>query len=652
MKRPRRARSLGSALSLFSLSLACVLGACQRPREPFSLPPQPAASITLRGLAEPPPGALEMDSTAFGRIDADVSFFSSPELGGRATGEPGARAAAETIRSRYQRLGLRPAGDPVESRAARTSGEEPTASYFQRLDATVGALALPSIVADDTPKAKPVASVTADGASDGSVRAPLVFVGYGMTVPSLSWDDYDGKSIEGKIAVVLAGKPPVSEADPKLAGLRDFGSDRYKIKNAREHKAAGVILIADRKDLPAAPTEPTGMGLPAAVITRDTASRFFRGIDVKKNTLWDAKTAQAPIDLGKKAVQLTTRIQPKTVQAWNVLAALPARARSANASEWVVVSAHYDHLGMGGPRSRAPGKREIHPGADDNASGTALLLEVAYRLSRLPDRPMRNVLFAAWGAEEIGLLGSRWFLDHPTVPSAKIVAMINADMVGRLRERQLLVDATSTSDEWPSLVKAAATGLRLQVTLGTEGYGASDHANFAAAKVPVAFLFTGSHADYHLPTDTADKVNTEGISVISVLAARLARSVADKPSRLAFVEPPGDPHRGVRGLNVSLGTVPDYAFEGEGVRLAGVRPDSPASRAGLVAGDVLVLIGAREITRIQSYMAALRELEPGRETSLEIKRGAQRLTVKILPAPAQGGEPHPRKELDPSPSEP
>jgi membrane-associated protease RseP (regulator of RpoE activity) len=315
-----------------------------------------------------------------------------------------------------------------------------------------------------------------------------------------------------------------------------------------------------------------------------------------------------------------------------------------------VIGAHYDHLGMGGQYSRAPGKHEPHPGADDNASGTALVMEVAHRLAHRPERPLRNVLFASFGAEELGLIGSRFLVDHPTIPMANVAAMINADMVGRLREQKLLVDGTSTADGWPDLVKSAAAGLRLDITFGGEGYGASDHATFTAAKVPIAFLFTGVHADYHMPSDTADKINVDGISTISVLAARLAESVADQDKRMAFVEPKADPHSGVRGgFKVSIGTLPDYAWQGKGLRITGVRPDSPASRAGLMGSDVIVKVDKHEITNIHDYMFALGELEAGRETTVEVERDSKRLVLKVIPAPGQGGgEPQPKKDLPPN----
>jgi hypothetical protein len=667
--RPRSFASL-------SLCLSFALGACGPPPEPISPAPvgPPSAAPSAVPSAAPSAGAaLEVDSTAFGRIDADIRYLASPELAGRGTGEAGARLAAEHVRTRFQNLGLKPLGDTVTAvrgAAAPPAPREGDArSYFQTFPAKVGAKVEPPVIVIGAPKKKPVPSpdgaleagslglqipsVTADGASDGTASGKAVFVGYGITAAAVGWDDYAGKDIEGKIAIVLAGAPRAAKSDEKLAALRDFGSSRYKIRTAREHKAAAVLLIADRADLPAPPTDPSGMGLPAAVMLRAEAAKHFPGVDVKSDKLWDTKKALAPKDLPSLEVRLTTHIEPLTADSWNVLGALPAREGSPHASEWVVFGAHYDHLGMGNQFSRAPGKHEPHFGADDNASGTALLLEVAHRLAKLPERPQRNVLFAAFGAEELGCIGSRFFVDHGAVPVEKIAAMLNADMVGRLREQQLLVDGTSTAAGWTDLVKAASDGLRLKVTFGGEGYGASDHSTFTGAKVPVAFFFTGVHEDYHRPSDTADKINVDGISTIAVLAARLLRGVADQDARMAFVEPPSDPNRSVRGgFKVTLGTLPDYAYQGKGLRVTGARPDSPATRAGIAAGDVIVKLGKHEITNIHDYMFALGELEAGRETTVEVDRGGKRMALKVIPAPGQGGPPPASSSSSPNPHSP
>jgi membrane-associated protease RseP (regulator of RpoE activity) len=209
-------------------------------------------------------------------------------------------------------------------------------------------------------------------------------------------------------------------------------------------------------------------------------------------------------------------------------------------------------------------------------------------------------------------------------------------MVGRLRDDRVVVDGVGTSAGWRPLIDGAAKGLGLQLAFGAEGFGASDHASFTAARVPVAFFFTGVHPDYHMPSDTADKINAPGEERVATLAARLGLSVAQASERLGFVDAPADPHGGMRGgFKVSLGTIPDYGFAGKGVKLDGVRPDAPAARAGIARGDVIVKLGGHEVGNIHDYMFALGELEPGREVVIEVEREGKRLPIKIVPAPGR-----------------
>jgi hypothetical protein len=371
-------------------------------------------------------------------------------------------------------------------------------------------------------------------------------------------------------------------------------------------------------------------------VTRGLAAGLLPGLRVGDERAWRPAKAVKPIDLPAEHVTVTAHLEPVEATAWNVAGFLPARGDSPQSGEVVVVGAHYDHLGHGGHFSRAPGVSAIHPGADDNASGTALLLEVARRFAALPVAPRRGVLFLAFGAEEIGAIGSRYWVEHPTVPLDHVVAMINADMVGRLRDDRLIVDGVGTAKEWRPLVDGAAEGLGFDLAFGGEGFGASDHSSFTAVRVPVAFFFTGVHPDYHLPSDTADKINAPGEERVATIAGRLALAVAEAPSRLAFVDAPADPHRGMRGgFKVSLGTIPDYGFAGAGVKLDGVRPDAPAARAGLARGDVIVKVGPHQIGNIHDYMFALGELEPGREVVIEVERQGTRLPLKVVPAPGR-----------------
>lgn len=612
-------------------ALLVALVACGPVGEPLTPPPPLPPELPTQPVVKP---VNPVETSDLARVSDDVKRLASDEFSGRGTGETGAQLASDLVEQRFKELGLEPFGD----------GEGAARTFKNKFSARVGAKIDTPKLEVSRAKQKPIAwpeggVITADGAESAEVQGAVVFVGYGVTAPAVTWDDYAGKEIAGKVAIVLDG-PPKPADEKQAAALRDFKSPRYKLRTSREHKAAGLIIVAAGEELPPVPVDARGMGIPGVVIKRSVAKLLFP--DIK----WDAiaKTAEKapgkPVDMPIVNVKMTTHIEPSLADAWNVIARLPAKADSKTAQEYVVLGAHYDHLGMGGPSSRAPGTRGIHHGADDNASGTALMLDVARRLSKLQDKPSRNILFMAFGAEELGTLGSRHWVEHPSVPIGSVVAMINADMVGRMRDRTLVVDGTGTAATWPELLQKANEGLSLNLKLGAEGFGASDHASFTAARVPVAFLFTGAHDDYHLPSDTADKIDTSGIDLAATLAARLTVAVAERPERLAFVDPPAaNPHGGSgntgRGFKVSLGTLPDYAWQGKGVKLTGARPDSPALRAGLVAGDVIVKLGTHEVTNVHDYVFALGDLEPGKETTVEVERDGKRLTVKIIPAPGR-----------------
>ena len=616
------------------LPILALIPACGPPAAPLAPPPPlPQEASSAAPAPATAPLAIDPDPAGAARIAADITYLASPQLAGRGTGEPGALLARDFIVERFTELGLAPAG----------GADGP--SFTQELTARVGATAKPPEVTVAPPHGTTklvdtAASRVADGSASGKVGGKAVFVGHGITAAAAGWDDYAGVDLAGKIAVILDGVPtppaPASEpAERKLANpLRDFGAVRYKLRTAREHHAAGVVIVT-RGALPDAPVDSSSMGVPGVVTTVAGVNALIPGLALAKPASWAPAKSSKPKALAVE-IFLTTRVDPVEARAWNVAAMLPARAGSPHAREYVVLGAHYDHLGHGGQFSRTPGSHAVHPGADDNASGTALVLEAARRLRGLARAPERNILFLAFGAEEIGTIGSRYWVDNATVPREAVTAMINADMVGRLRDDHLLVDGTGTAAPWPELARAADAKLGLDLALGAEGFGASDHTSFTQARIPVAFLFTGVHDDYHQPTDTADKINSAGEERVTTFAARLALAVAQRPERLVFVDAPADPHRGMSGgFKVSLGTIPDYAFVGAGVRLSGVRPDAPAERGGMKAGDVIVKVGPHAITNIHDYMYALGDLEAGRAITVEVERDGSRVPLSIIPAPGR-----------------
>ena len=320
---------------------------------------------------------------------------------------------------------------------------------------------------------------------------------------------------------------------------------------------------------------------------------------------------------------------PAALATQNVVALLPGRD-SALRHQYVVVGAHFDHLGRtSGSSLDADAGEAIRNGADDNASGTAAVLELARLLARAPTR--RSVLFVNFSGEELGVLGSQHFVEHAPVPLDSVQAMLNFDMVGRLRDSKVIVYGVATAEELPGVLSWASADLGLQVTALGDGFGPSDHASFAAKGVPVLHFFTDLHDDYHRATDDDDKVDAGGVARVVALAERTVRALADRPERLTAVRagPPARAAGSRTGSNVYLGTVPDMsASETRGLRLTGVRPGSPADSAGLVAGDVIVELGGVAVTDLYTYSDALYAHRPGETVEIVVVRGAERKTVR------------------------
>jgi hypothetical protein len=314
----------------------------------------------------------------------------------------------------------------------------------------------------------------------------------------------------------------------------------------------------------------------------------------------------------------------------NVVGILRGRDRKLR-REAVVVGAHYDHLGLGGPLALDPESTgAVHNGADDNASGTAALIEIARALAT--KRPKRTVFFVAFSGEELGLLGSSYYVKHPAVPVDRTIAMVNLDMVGRLRNERLIVYGTATAREFPALLDSLDRGAGFDVTSLGDGYGPSDQSSFYAAKRPVLHFFTDLHEDYHRATDDWPKINVRGLERVAELATKTVAALADRLTPLTFVDVPISAHAGgpilTPGYGAYLGTVPDMAGTPGGVRLTAVRAGSPAEQAGLRGDDIITRIGDMDIPDLEAMTDALRAHKPGHVVDIVVRRGDSTKTVR------------------------
>ncbi len=319
------------------------------------------------------------------------------------------------------------------------------------------------------------------------------------------------------------------------------------------------------------------------------------------------------------------------VQGRNVIGILPG-SNPALRDEYVIIGAHYDHLGLGGPGSLDPESHAIHNGADDNASGTAALFEIARRLREYP--PARSVLFLAFSGEELGLLGSAEYVKAPVVPIAQSVAMINLDMVGRLRNDRLIVYGVETARELRPLLDSLNVQAGFDMHAQGDGYGPSDHSSFYAARMPVLHLFTDLHEDYHRPSDDAERIDAEGIVRVAAFAGQIATAVGNRPQRLAVVDlprpaPPVGSESATGGYGAYLGSIPDMTDSPGGVRLSGVRSGSPADQAGLVQGDILIRIGEHDVADLMAMTTALRAHRPGDTVEVVYLRNGERHSARV-----------------------
>jgi len=313
----------------------------------------------------------------------------------------------------------------------------------------------------------------------------------------------------------------------------------------------------------------------------------------------------------------------------NVVAVLEG-ADPALRDEVVVIGAHYDHLGLGGSGSLAPGTTAIHNGADDNASGIAALLEAAAQLATGP-RPARSIVFVAFTGEEMGLLGSAHFVRNPPIPLDRARAMLNMDMVGRLEDDPLIVYGVGTATEWAELVERRAAEAGITVALQPDGVGPSDHTSFYLRDIPVLHFFTNAHGDYHKPSDDWDRVDADGIARIATLVARIARDVAGPEISLTLQKGAGAPAGAPSsGSGAWLGTVPDFTPVSRGVLLSGVTGGSPAEKAGIRGGDVLIRLGDHEVVDLQGFTDALRAHEPGDEVEVVVIRDGREVRLKAV----------------------
>jgi hypothetical protein len=573
-------------------------------------------------------------SVARDEITRHVKFLASPELTGRGVDTPGIKLARDYIAGEFKKYGLTPGGDK--------------GSYLQGFDVATGVMVRqPSTFALGNQPALTLHEDWTPLGLSGSdkLTAEVVFAGYGITAKDYGYDDYAGIDVRGKIVLVLRYEPlPRDQRSPfrKHPDYSNHAALRTKANNARDHGAAGMILVdlhtteANEKELISVRHSlwRGGNSLIAAQVKRRNVEQWLEAKGVSLKALKEKiDREEKPASMNPPDAKATLQVNLEEIRqrTENVVGVLPGFDPVLK-EESIVIGAHYDHIGFGhfGTRDTST-EGQIHHGADDNASGTAVLIDLARRLSQIEPKPARTIIFAAFSGEEVGLLGSRHYVHYPPKRISSTKAMLNLDMVGRLSENRLTVFGARSAKELSGIITEEARSLGLEIT-ESDGIGRSDHMSFYNKKIPSLHFFTGVHSDYHRPSDTWEKLKVDGMAKISDLVLATAQRVANAKEPLSFVSlpsrPPANEGEASRSYGAYLGSIPDFGGNIDGVRLAGVTDGSPAALAGLSEGDVIVKLAETTIQNLEDLTAALRSRKPGDEVEIVVLRSGSPLSVK------------------------
>jgi len=579
--------------------------------------------------------AAEVDPTPY---QAHVRYLASDQLKGRATGSPELEKAAQYIQQQFRSFGVKPI---------------PGHEYQQEFSATIGARLDGTNRLQATLNGKTQMLALTRGfipfqfsATGVGAAAPVVFAGYGITAADQKYDDYAGIDVKDKYVLLLRHEPQENDANSVFNGKGETQHATFtnKAVNAKMHGARGVILINDTFTHPGErdamlnfgqTSGPANAGVFFVQVSASTAEGWLKSAGQNLSSLVSAIDQQLKPQsflIPNLTVSMNVGIRHETKLVHNVIGYIPGKT-----DEYVVVGAHYDHLGLGDEHSLAPSQiGQIHHGADDNASGTAAVIELARWFSKQPQQ-QRGILFMTFAGEELGLLGSAYYTSHPILPLDKAVAMLNMDMIGRIREGKISVNGTGTGSTLDALVSGVKVPASLKLDLSeSTGYGGSDHISFTAKQVPVVFFFSGLHGDYHKPSDTSDKIDARAAADLAGYVGDIAWALMAAKDRPVFqrVAEKANPHSGdvpvSSGYGPAFGSVPDFDEPPKGVRFADVREGTPAAKAGLRAQDILIEFDGKEISNLYDFTYALQSHKPGDEVLVKVLRGSQTIEAKVL----------------------
>ena len=593
--------------------------------------------------------AVAEDAPALARVSEDIRFLSTDEMEGRGPGTKGLEKAGDYIRDAFRQMGLKSGGSddsyrqpfqvsldlkPVAGKTSLTLRGPQGQTWQLELGRDFQALA---------------------AGGSGKVQAPLVFAGYGISAPALGYDDFEGLDVEGKVVLVLRHEPQQGDPNSKFDG-KNTTKHSYmstKLQQAKQRKAAAVLLVNDPFSTSAEGRDqlspPNAFGssaadVPFAQLSQSVVDKLLAAAPLQAPPdakLTDAAAAEKQIDsqlrpisqpLPGWSVDLESTFERSLAETANVVGVLEGAGPLAQ--ETIVLGAHYDHIGRGEFGSRKPNAREVHNGADDNATGTAAVLELARRMTGRGQQPARRLVFIAFSGEEKGLVGSKYYVDHPLFPVADTVAMLNFDMIGRLRNDELTVFGARAAEEFYTFLDGAngEAALKLKKVDGSPAMG--DHFAFYQRGIPALHFFTGVTNEYHTPEDDFETINMPGVVRTIDFAEDVLDRVLSQPGRPQFVK--GGSDRPASGGMAYLGITPDYAAGSEGLRVTAVAEKSPAAEGGIKPGDVILRFGDSAVADLRGLMEGLRKQKPGDIVNIEVRREQQSVTCKVTLGRPQG----------------
>lgn len=609
-----------------------------------------AAVLSLCSLCTPAVVfASDNNAETIKRVGHDIEYLASDELEGRGPQTKGLEIAAEYIRDEFKKVGLK-------------SGTE-DGSFMQPFEITVGTEMVKKKTwlvlrgPEDQEMKLEVGEefqALATGGNGGG-KAEVVFAGYGISAKRENYDDYKDLETKDKVLLIIRREPQQDDDDSVFDGKRvtQHSYISTKLQVAKRQGAAAVLFVNDPfntekegKDVLVKPDGfgTVGVGMPLANLKQDVANKLLGESPIKTSDGKELTTVAAieesidetlePVSqsLAGWTAEFEFTFGPIRVEIDNVVGVLEGKGPLAN--ETVVVGAHYDHLGFGPFGSRRPNERAVHNGADDNATGTAAVMELARRFAAREEKPARRMVFVGFTGEERGLLGSNYYVKNPLIPLEDTIAMINFDMIGNLRQQGLHVGGVRTGKEFPELVEKVVAGGSMKIDTSIP-MGGSDHLGFYRKGIPVIFFHTGLTDLYHTPEDDFSTINVDGVVQSIDFAEKLLAEVVDMPKRPELVQDGGRRPR-ARGGMAYLGVVPDYSAEVDGLKLTEVNAEGPAADGGLESGDVIIKIGDVAVADIQGLSTGLRKYKPGTEVEIVVKRGDEEKTLNVKLGSAPG----------------